>query len=69
MQAKRAIAEEAVSATDVALEVVGGAGYYRKLGIEQALRDVRGVQFHPLTPELTLLHAGKVALGIPADEM
>ena len=69
MQAKRAIAEEAVSACDVALAVTGGAGYYRKLGIEQALRDVRGVGFHPLTPELTLMHAGKVALGIPADEM
>jgi len=69
MQAKRAIAEEAVSACDVALSVTGGAGYYRKLGIEQALRDVRGVGFHPLTPELTLMHAGKVALGIPADEM
>ena len=69
MQAKRAVAQEAVSACDLALEVTGGAGYYRKLGIEQALRDVRGVQFHPLTPELTLMHAGKVALGLPANEM
>jgi acyl-CoA dehydrogenase len=69
MHAKRAIAEEAVSACDVAMEVVGGAGYFRKLGIEQAVRDVRGVKFHPLTPELSLLHAGKVALGLPADEM
>jgi alkylation response protein AidB-like acyl-CoA dehydrogenase len=67
-QAKRAVAEEAVSACDVAMEVTGGAGYYRKLGIERAVRDVRGVGFHPLTPELTLLHAGKVALGQPADE-
>jgi acyl-CoA dehydrogenase len=69
MQAKRAIAQEAVSACDVAMEVLGGASYFRKLGIEQAARDVRGVMFHPLTPELTLFHAGKVALGLPADEM
>jgi acyl-CoA dehydrogenase len=69
MHAKRAVAEEAVSACDVALEVTGGAGYFRKLGIEQAVRDVRGVKFHPLTPELTLIHAGKVALGEPAEEM
>jgi len=69
MQAKRAVAEEAVAATDLAMEITGGAGYFRKLGIEQAARDVRGVKFHPLTPELTLLHAGKVALGQPADEM
>ena len=69
MQAKRAVAEEAVAAADLALEVTGGAGYFRKLGIEQAVRDVRGVRFHPLTPELTLVHAGKVALGQPAEEM
>ena len=69
MQSKRAVAEEAIAACDLAMEVTGGAGYFRKLGIEQAVRDVRGVRFHPLTPELTLLHAGRVALGLPADEM
>ncbi|MGH8979348.1 MAG: acyl-CoA dehydrogenase family protein [Acidimicrobiia bacterium] len=69
LQAKRVIAQESVSACDVAMEIAGGASYFRKLGIEQAVRDVRGVQFHPLTPELTLVHAGKVALGIPATEM
>jgi acyl-CoA dehydrogenase len=68
MQAKRVVAEEAVSACDLALQAVGGAGYFRGSGFEQAVRDVRGVQFHPLTPELTLLHAGKVALGQPAEE-
>lgn len=69
MQAKRVVAEEAVSACDVALEAVGGAGYYRKLGLEQAIRDVRGVKFHPLNPEVTLTHAGKFALGVPCDEL
>ena len=69
MQAKRAIAVEAVSACDTALEIAGGAGYFRKAGLEQALRDIRGVGYHPLNPELTLLYAGKVALGVPADEM
>jgi acyl-CoA dehydrogenase len=69
MQAKRAVAEEAVSACDVAMQIAGGAGYFRKAGIEQALRDVRGVLFHPFNPEITLSHAGRVALGIPTDEM
>jgi alkylation response protein AidB-like acyl-CoA dehydrogenase len=68
MQAKRAIAEEAVSACDVAMELVGGSAYFRGSGLEQAVRDVRGVVFHPFTPELTLLHAGRVALGEPAAE-
>jgi alkylation response protein AidB-like acyl-CoA dehydrogenase len=69
MQAKRAIAQEAVSACDTALEIAGGSGYFRKAGLEQAIRDIRGVVFHPLTPELTLNHAGKVALGVPDYEM
>jgi alkylation response protein AidB-like acyl-CoA dehydrogenase len=68
LQAKRAVAQEAVAAADLAMEAIGGAAYFRKVGIEQAVRDVRGVMFHPLTPELTLLHAGKVALGVPAEE-
>jgi acyl-CoA dehydrogenase len=68
MQAKRAVAEEAVAACDLVMQLVGGAGYYRGAGYEQAVRDVRGVQFHPLSPELTLVHAGKVALGQPAEE-
>jgi acyl-CoA dehydrogenase len=69
MQAKRAVVEESIAACDLALQVVGGAGYYRNAGFEQAVRDVRGVQFHPLTPELTLVHAGRVALGLPAEEV
>jgi acyl-CoA dehydrogenase len=69
MQAKRAVAEEAVSACDTVLEIAGGASYFRKLGVEQAVRDVRGVLFHPLPPEATLLHVGRVVLGQPADEM
>lgn len=69
MQAKRAIAQEAVSACDTALEITGGSGYFRRAGLEQALRDVKAVIFHPLPPELTLLHAGKVALGVAAAEM
>jgi alkylation response protein AidB-like acyl-CoA dehydrogenase len=69
MQAKRAVAEEAVSACDVALQAAGGAAYSRALGFEQAVRDVRGVAFHPFTPELTLVHAGRVALDQPATEL
>lgn len=68
MHAKRAVAEEAVAACDLVLQLVGGAAYYRGAGFEQAVRDVRGVVFHPLTPEQTLVHAGKVALGQPAEE-
>ena len=69
MQSKRAIAQEAIAACDTVLELAGGSSYFRRAGLEHAVRDVRGVLFHPLPPELTLSHAGKVALGVPADEM
>ena len=35
MQAKRAIAEEAISACDTALQIAGGSSYFRKADIEQ----------------------------------
>ncbi|WP_068275501.1 acyl-CoA dehydrogenase family protein [Aldersonia kunmingensis] len=67
MAAKREIAQAAVEVCDIAMEVTGGQSYYRG-PIEQAYRDVRAVKFHPFTPEETLQHAGKVALGLKADE-
>jgi acyl-CoA dehydrogenase len=66
LQAKRAVAEEAVSACDLVMQAAGGVAYSRRAGLEQAVRDVRGVVFHPLDPEKTLLHAGCVALDQPA---
>jgi acyl-CoA dehydrogenase len=69
MAAKREIALGGVEVCDLAMEVAGGAGYYRTSPIERCYRDVRGAKFHPFTPEQTLTHAGKVSLGLPADEM
>lgn len=67
MAAKRTIAIEAVEVCDLAMEVAGGSSYYRTSPIEQSYRDVRGAKFHPFTPEQTLLHAGKLALGQDAS--
>ena len=69
MAAKREIAIGGVEVCDLAMEVAGGAGYFRSSPIERCYRDIRAAKFHPLTPEATLLHAGKVALGVPADEV
>jgi acyl-CoA dehydrogenase len=68
MAAKREIALASIDVCDLALDVGGGAAFYRTSPIEQCYRDVRGIKFHPLTPEQSLVHAGKVALGLPADE-
>ncbi len=68
MTAKREIALAGSEVCDLALEVGGGASFYRTSPIEQCVRDVRGARFHPFTPEETLVHAGKVRLGLPADD-
>jgi acyl-CoA dehydrogenase len=53
---------------ELALSVGGGASFYRTQPIEQCFRDVQGLRYHPLSPDESLVHAGKVALGLPADD-
>lgn len=62
---RKTIAAKAVIATaEKALEVTGGAGLYRKLGLERLLRDAHGAQFHPLPEKRQLLFTGRVAMGL-----
>jgi alkylation response protein AidB-like acyl-CoA dehydrogenase len=68
MAAKREITLAAAEVTDLAMDL-GGASTYRKGSpIERAYRDVRAARFHPFDPETTLVHHGRVVLGLPADE-
>jgi alkylation response protein AidB-like acyl-CoA dehydrogenase len=69
MAAKREIALAGVEVTDLAMELAGGAAYRKGSRIERAYRDVRGAKLHPFTPETTLVHAGRLALGLPCDEL
>ena len=64
MTAKRHAVVEARAVVDTALEVAGGAAFYRRSPLERAYRDVRGGPFHPLTPEATLDAARRAR---PAD--
>ncbi|MBI5088560.1 MAG: acyl-CoA/acyl-ACP dehydrogenase [Actinobacteria bacterium] len=69
MAAKREIGLAGVEVCDLAMEVAGGAAYRRGSVIERGYRDIRAAKLHPFTPELTLLHAGRLALGQPADDI
>jgi alkylation response protein AidB-like acyl-CoA dehydrogenase len=69
LAAKREIALAGVEVCDLAMEVAGGAAFFKGSVIERAYRDVRAAKFHPLTPELSLVHAGRLALGLPGDEL
>jgi acyl-CoA dehydrogenase len=61
---KTIAARAAVLTVEKALEVVGGAGFFRSLGLERLLRDVHGASFHPLPEKRQLLFTGRLALGL-----
>jgi alkylation response protein AidB-like acyl-CoA dehydrogenase len=69
MAAKREIAIAGVEVCDIAMELGGGAAFYKGSVIERSYRDIRAAKFHPFTPEQTLVHGGRLALGLPTDEM
>ena len=65
MTAKREVARAGVEVCDIAMAVVGGSGYVKGSVVERCYRDIRAAAFHPLTPEDTLVEAGRRALGLP----
>jgi len=69
MAAKREIALAGIEVCDLAREVAGGAAFYKGSVIERCYREIRAIKFHPLTPEQTLIHAGRFALGPSVDQL
>ena len=69
MAAKREIALAGIEVCDLAMEVGGGAAFFKGSTIERCYRDIRAAKFHPFSPEQTLLHAGRLALGLPVDDL
>lgn len=69
MAAKREVALAGLEVCDIAMEVGGGPAFFKGSTIERCYRDIRAAKFHPLTPEATLVHAGRLALGLPVDAM
>jgi len=64
MTAKREIAIAGVEICDLAMELAGASAYRKGSRIERAYRDIRALKLHPFSPEVTLLHGGRVALGL-----
>jgi alkylation response protein AidB-like acyl-CoA dehydrogenase len=48
---KTNVANAVIRVVTKALEIVGGAGFYRAFGLERLFRDVQAARYHPL-PEL-----------------
>jgi hypothetical protein len=65
---KTIAAQSLMTGVEKALEVVGGSGIYRSTGLERLVRDIHGVQFHPLQAKRQYRFTGRMALGLdPVD--
>lgn len=61
------VGQGAIKTVERALEVAGGAAFYRDLGLERAFRDVQAARFHPLQEKQQQRFAGRLALGLDID--
>jgi alkylation response protein AidB-like acyl-CoA dehydrogenase len=62
---RKTIAADALQlAVEKALEVVGGGGFFRSMGLERLLRDIQGTHFHPLQSKRQHRFTGRIALGL-----
>lgn len=63
------VARHGIEAVELAMELAGGASFYRKAGLERRFRDIQGARFHPLQSGPQARYAGAVALGHPTAEI
>jgi len=61
------VARHAIAATELAMELAGGQGFYRSQGLERRFRDVQGARYHPMQPSAQARYAGAMALGMPVS--
>jgi alkylation response protein AidB-like acyl-CoA dehydrogenase len=59
--------QAAIRTVERAMEVAGGASFYRRIGLERAFRDIQGARFHPLQEKAQLRYTGRLALGLDID--
>jgi acyl-CoA dehydrogenase len=67
MQLRTLVGQNTIDTVAKAMEVAGGAAFYRKVGLERAFRDVQAARFHPLQEKPQLDLTGRVALGWDID--
>jgi alkylation response protein AidB-like acyl-CoA dehydrogenase len=66
---RKTIASQALLAcVEKALEVAGGSGLFREVGLERLVREMHAVQFHPLQAKRQYRMSGRLALGLDALE-
>ena len=69
MTGRRLVEENAIRTVEVAMELAGGAAFYRKAELERLFRDIQAARYHPLQKEVQAEFAGALALGQPIEEI
>jgi acyl-CoA dehydrogenase len=57
----------AIRTVEKTLEVAGGAGFHRALGLERLFRDVQAARYHPLQEKPQTVFTGRFALGLDVN--
>lgn len=65
---KTLVASAVLATTQKALEISGGAGFFRRFKLERLHRDAHAAQFHPLQPKRQHHFTGRLALGLDPIE-
>jgi indole-3-acetate monooxygenase len=69
MIGKQLVTRHAMAVADLAMELAGGAGFYRAAGLERRFRDLQAARYHPLQSHSQAEFAGAMALGLPVDRI
>jgi alkylation response protein AidB-like acyl-CoA dehydrogenase len=65
MICRRLVEQQALCTVELAMELAGGAGFYRENRLEQRFRDIQGARFHAMNREAQYEYAGALAFGQP----
>jgi indole-3-acetate monooxygenase len=69
MTGKQLVTRHAIQAVELAMQLTGGAGFYRSAGLERKFRDIQAARYHPLQSGPQAEFAGAIALGLPVDRI
>jgi alkylation response protein AidB-like acyl-CoA dehydrogenase len=69
MMGRQLVARHAIAAVEHAMELAGGAGFYRGTGLERRFRDIQAARYHPLQSGPQAQYTGSMALGLPVDQV
>jgi len=62
------VGQAALRTAEAAMEVAGGAGFFRSAGLERLFRDLQGARYHALRGPAQRRYAGRLALGLDPSE-